>query len=175
MLGPRQEHFRMFSLYNRWANNRLYDAAAQLTRDVLAEDRGAFFGSVLGTLNHLLVTDRIWMSRSHGERPGETRLDAILHDDLAALRAAREAEDQKIISYVFGLTEQRLGEPLSYATTGGAPHHQPLWQVLAHLFNHETHHRGQAHDLIGQILGRDKALVLDLIAYQRVAMKGDAP
>ena len=174
-MGPRQEHFRMLGLYNRWANKRLYDAAKQLTRDALVEDRGAFFRSVLGTLNHLLVTDRLWMSRFHAEPPPETRLDAILHDNFADLRDAREVEDQKIISYVFGLTEERLGEPLSYATTSGAPQNQPLWHVLAHWFNHETHHRGQAHDLIGQIIGRDKAPVLDLLAYQRAVMKNDTP
>ena len=93
-MGVRQEHFRMFALYNRWANERLYDCAAQLTPAALAEDRGAFFGSLLGTLNHLLVTDRLWMSRLEGVSPRGTRLNEILHENFDDLRAARRAQDE---------------------------------------------------------------------------------
>ena len=71
-MGFRQEHFCMFALYNCWANERLYGCAAQLTPGALAEDRGAFFGSLLGTLNHLLVTDRLWLSRLEGTSPRGT-------------------------------------------------------------------------------------------------------
>lgn len=171
-MGFRQEHFRMFALYNRWANERLYDCAAQLTPAALAEDRGAFFGSLLGTLNHLLVTDRVWMSRLEGVSPRGTRLNEILHEDFGDLRGARRSQDQKIIAFVHDLSEERLAEPLDYVTTSGVPYSQPLHQVLAHLFNHQTHHRGQAHHLIGLALGRENAPVLDLLAYQRSAMGG---
>jgi uncharacterized damage-inducible protein DinB len=160
----------MFALYNRWANERLYNGAAQLTPAALAEDRGAFFGSLLGTLNHLLVTDRLWMSRLEGVSPRGTRLNQILHEDFEDLRAARRSQDQKIIAFVHDLSEERLAEPLEYATTSGVRYLQPLHHVLAHLFNHQTHHRGQAHHLIGLALGRDHAPVLDLLAYQRSAM-----
>jgi uncharacterized damage-inducible protein DinB len=169
-MGFRQEHFRMFALYNRWANERLYDYAAQLTPAALAEDRGAFFGSLLGTLNHLLVTDRVWLSRLEGVSPRGTRLDEILHEDFGDLRAARRAQDQKIIEFVHDLSEECLADPLAYATTGGVQYRQPRHQVLAHLFNHQTHHRGQAHHLIGLALGRENAPVLGLLAYQRSLM-----
>jgi uncharacterized damage-inducible protein DinB len=162
----------MLALYNRWANERFYGAAGQLTPAALAEDRGAFFGSLLGTLNHLLVTDRLWMSRLEGVSPRGTRLDEVLHEDLEELSAARRAQDQKIITFVHGLSEERLAEPLEYATTGGVRHSQPIHHALAHLFNHQTHHRGQAHHLIGLALGRENAPVLDLLAYQRSAMSG---
>jgi uncharacterized damage-inducible protein DinB len=166
-MGPRQEHARMFAGYNRWANERLYAATARLTPEALAEDRGAFFGSLLGTLNHLLVTDRLWLARLEGESPRGTPLQAILHHDLAALQAARQAEDQRLIGYVGALEEARLAAPLVYATTSGAAQSQPLHQVLAHLFNHQTHHRGQAHHLVGLALGREGTPVLDLLAFQR--------
>ena len=171
-MGCRQEHFRMFALYNRWANERLYGCAAQLTPAALAEDRGAFFGSLLGTLNHLLVTDRLWMSRLEGESPRGTRLNELLHEDFGDLSAARRAQDQRIIALVHDLSEERLAELLEYATTSGVRYSQPVHQVLAHLFNHQTHHRGQAHHLIGLALGREKAPVLDLLAYQRSAGGG---
>jgi len=162
----------MLALYNCWANERLYGCAAQLTPEALAEDRGAFFGSLLGTLNHLLVTDRLWMSRLEGASPRGTRLNEVLHEDFRDLSAARRSQDQKIIAFVHDLSEERLAEPLDYATTGGTPYSQPLHQVLAHLFNHQTHHRGQAHHLIGLALGREKAPVLDLLVYQRSALGG---
>ena len=173
MPGPRQEHFRMFALYNRWANDRIYETAGRLTPAALQEDRGAFFKSVLGTLNHLLVSDRIWMSRLEGNSPRSARLDEILHADLDDLAQARTQENQRIIAYVFALEEEKFAAPLEYLTTAGTPMTQPLHHILAHLFNHQTHHRGQAHDLINQIAG--EAPVLDLIAYQRFAAENDAP
>ncbi|HEY8612351.1 MAG TPA: DinB family protein [Roseomonas sp.] len=171
-MSVRQEHFRMLARYNRWANERVYDCAAQLTPQALAEDRGAFFGSLLGTLNHLLVTDRLWTSRLEGVSPHGTRLNEILHEDFKELSAARQSQDQAIITFVDGLSEERFAQPLDYATTSGAPQSQPLHQVLAHLFNHQTHHRGQTHHLIGLALGREKTPVLDLLVYQRSAMRG---
>jgi uncharacterized damage-inducible protein DinB len=171
-MGFRQEHFRMFALYNRWANERVYGCAAQLTPEALAEDRGAFFGSLLGTLNHLLVTDRLWMSRLEGTSPRGTRLNEVLYEDFGDLSAARRAQDQTVIAFVHDLSEERLAETLDYATTSGAPQSQPIHQVLAHLFNHQTHHRGQAHHLVGLALGREKAPVLDLLAYQRFVATG---
>jgi uncharacterized damage-inducible protein DinB len=171
-MGFRQDHFRMLALYNRWANERLYAAAAQLTPEALAADRGAFFGSLLGTLNHLLVTDRLWMSRLEGASPRGTRLNQVLHEDFGELSAARRAQDEKIIAFVHDLDEERLAAPLDYATTSGAAHSQPLHQVLAHLFNHQTHHRGQAHHLIGLALGQEKAPVLQLLAYLRAVAGG---
>ncbi len=86
-----------------------------------------------------------------------------------ARRAARLAQDQKLVDYVHGLGEDRLAEPLDYATSSGAPQSQPLHHVLAHLFNHQTRHRGQAHHLVGLALGREATPVLDLLAYQRSA------
>ena len=91
-------HYRMFGHYNVWANARLYDAAARLGNDQYLADRGAFFKSVHGTLNHLLATDRIWMRRFTGEGDAPDRLDAILFETFDGLRAAREAEDRRITS-----------------------------------------------------------------------------
>ncbi len=175
MPGSLQNHFRQFALYNRWANNTLYDAAARLSAEQLAENRGGFFKSLLGTLNHLVVTDRLWMSRLEGQSPRGTRLDEILHTDMPSLRAARDAENARIVSHVFALSEEQIVAPFAYETTSGAPQTQPLHDILAHLFNHQTHHRGQAHDLFGQIAGQDKVPPLDLLIYQRFVAPNDKP
>ncbi len=159
------EHFRTFARYNRWANDRLYAAAAALPDADYRADRGAFFRSLHGTLNHLLVADRIWLRRLAGEGPAPARLDDVLFEDLAELRAARAAEDERLVGYVDGLDEARLRADLGYRNTSGKAFTQPLAQVLAHVFNHQTHHRGQAHTILTG-LGRD-APELDLIFFLR--------
>jgi len=105
-------HFRMFAHYNAWANARLYEAAARLSDEQYRADRGAFFKSVHGTLNHLLVTDRIWMQRCTGQGDAPDGLDAILFDKFDELRHARELEDRNIIRMVEALDDQRIAGPI---------------------------------------------------------------
>ena len=160
------DHYRMFADYNRWANARLYEACAGVTDGEYNSDKGAFFGSLNRTLNHILVADRIWMKRMTGTGDAPGALDAILHEDFTTLRAARVAEDQRIISWLDELTEDALAGSFSYSNVAGTQHFtQPLAPVLAHVFNHQTHHRGQAHAIL-TALGKP-SLVLDLIYFLR--------
>jgi uncharacterized damage-inducible protein DinB len=159
-------HFAMMAGYNAWCNARLYDVAAQLSDADYRADRGAFFKSVHGTLNHLLVTDRIWLKRFSGEGEAPNRLDVILFEDLPGLRAARTKEDERIVTYIDGLSETDLAGRIRYKTiTNPAEIEQPLAPALVHFFNHQTHHRGQVHCLLTG-LGLD-APSLDLILFQR--------
>jgi len=169
-----KSYFQMFARYNRWANHALYDAAALLTDAQYRQDRGAFFGSVHGTLNHLLTTDRIWFQRITGNAatgPVPDRLDAILFEDFASLRAARAAEDARIIAHLDGLSEAAYAGSIRYRRVSTPDEFdQKLIEALAHVFNHQTHHRGQAHALL-TAHGVDGP-VLDLLQYQRLADKG---
>lgn len=159
-------HFDMFAGYNAWANRRLYEAAAALTDAQYREDRGAFFKSVHGTLNHLLVGDRVWMHRFTREGTPPARLDLILFEDFADLRAAREAEDRRIVDYVRGLDDEKIAGLIRYRrVTAPETVEQALALALAHFFNHQTHHRGQAHGLLTALTGR--APELDLLYFQR--------
>ena len=152
--------------YNAWCNRRLYDAAAALADADYHADRGAFFKSLHGTLNHILVADRIWMRRFTGEGEAPGRLDAILFDTLPALRQAREAEDARIVRYVDGLSETDLAGVIRYRTIVKPESvEQPLAPVLLHVFNHQPHHRGQAHCILTGF-GRD-APSFDLVLFQR--------
>lgn len=161
-----KQHFRMFAAYNRWANGQLYDAALELSEDEFNRETGAFFRSMMATLNHILVADRIWMKRFTGEGQAPATLDTILFSDVAKLRAAREAEDQRIADYVEGLTEKALTGRFTYMTvTDMRTVSQRLAPALAHIFNHQTHHRGQAHTILTS-LGKP-SLTLDLIYFQR--------
>ena len=163
-----QSHFHMFARYNDWANRRLYAKAAALSDTDYRADRGAFFASVHGTLNHLLLTDRVWMHRFTGGGPTYQRLDLILHEDFKELRQAREREDQRIIDWVGTLDEKKLAGLFTYRTIVNPREvRQPLAAALAHFFNHQTHHRGQVHALLTAIGGLDAAPTMDLAYFQR--------
>lgn len=160
--------YTMFAAYNVWANERLYDAASALSDADYRADRGAFFKSVHGTLNHILVADRIWMRRFTGEGPSPTRLDEILFENFSDLRAARRAEDKRIVDYIARLSAADLAGDFRYRTlVNPADIVQPLAPALDHFFNHQTHHRGQVHALLSGFLGNAAAPSLDLIVFQR--------
>ena len=163
-----RSRYRMFAGYNVWANERLYAAAATVSDADYRADRGAFFKSLHGTLNHLLVGDRMWMRRFTGAGQQPPSLDAILYDDFESLRAARRKEDTLISRYVDRLSEADLDGTLRYRTVVQPQTiEQALAPALDHFFNHQTHHRGQAHALLTGILGNDATPSLDLIFYQR--------
>lgn len=142
-------HFRRFADYNRWANTRLYDAVGGLSDEDYRAPRQAFFGSVHGVLNHMMVGDTIWTSRLHGTSPS-IALDAEMYEDRSALRSARERMDGDIIAYMADRTEADMAGDVHFKTTSGDPHSMELAVLLAHFFNHQTHHRGQAHDMLSQ-------------------------
>ena len=163
-----KDYFSMFALYNRWANERLYEAAAGIADKDYRLERGAFFGSLHGTMNHLVVADRIWMRRFTGTGPVHTKLNEIAYDDLASLGAARRDEDERIIFYIDTLTDSDVAGTFTYTPVSTPiPVTQPLAAALAHFFNHQTHHRGQAHGLLTAIGGRDFAPSFDLVLFQR--------
>lgn len=167
MINP----FAMLAAYNAWANARLYDAAGALSDEQYRADTGLFFRSLHGTLNHLLATDRIWMKRFTGEGDAPDRLDAILHEDFDGLRAARVSEDHRITGWVDGLDEAALAGTFSYRrVTTPETFTQPLAPALLHLFNHQTHHRGQCHAGLTRLVGR--APELDLLFFQRESGRG---
>ncbi len=159
-------HFVQFAFYNKWANARLYEAALALDEVTYRRDVGAFFKSLHGTLNHLLLTDRIWMKRLTGEGQHPDRLNAIIHDDRLQLALARADEDDRIARFVGSLDETVLCGALEYSTTSGKPFKQVRAEILSHLFNHQTHHRGQAHTIISICTGREPP-PLDLLGMQR--------
>jgi uncharacterized damage-inducible protein DinB len=163
-----RSYFAMFARYNEWANRRLYVCAGAVADADYRADRGAFFGSVHATLNHLLVADRIWMKRFTGAGETYQRLDTILFDDLAGLRSARQAEDARIVAWVDTLDDRTLAGTFSYRTiVNPVDIEQALAPALGHFFNHQTHHRGQVHAMLTAIGGRDAATSLDLIMFQR--------
>ncbi|MBO0736509.1 MAG: damage-inducible protein DinB [Alphaproteobacteria bacterium] len=158
-------YFTLLAQYNAWANRRLYEACESLSVSEYMRERPSFFGSLHATLNHILVADRIWLARIEGQTPLNLEPDQILYGDLVGLKMARLAEDERIRIVVSGLLEERLDQPMEYRNATGDRYEAPLRLVLGHLFNHQTHHRGQAHGLLSQTTVLPPSL--DLTAFAR--------
>jgi len=153
--------------YNAEMNRRWFAAAARLTDAERKQDRGAFWSSLHGTLNHILWADRMWMSRFAGwDKPALVQKDsATLHADFADLAAARSDIDARIVAWAPAVTQPWLDEEMTWFSGGtGREMRKPRALLVTHMFNHQTHHRGQAHDLLfamGQDTGAtDLAFVL---------------
>ena len=157
--------------YNRWMNDKLYGVAATLSDDIRKRDCGAFFKSIHGTFNHLLVGDRVWLARFTGQSasneflgPAIRSLDQELFVDFEDLRRERALTDDQLSAWIAELSQERLAATLVYMRLG-QKHEAPLWWAVAHLFNHQTHHRGQITALLMQ-QGCDPG-VTDLFAMLR--------
>ncbi|MFJ1301025.1 DinB family protein [Pseudomonadota bacterium AL_CKDN230030165-1A_HGKHYDSX7] len=163
---PSPADLALLADYNQWMNQQLLAACARLPEAELRAARGAFFGSVLGTLNHLIVGDTMWLKRfaSHAgthaaahaaladvrAAPDPGPLDGQPHATLDALRDARTALDAAIVQWVAALDQADLDRMLDYRNSRGIASRRPLGALLLHFFNHQTHHRGQASTLLTQ-------------------------
>ncbi|WP_430473959.1 DinB family protein [Thalassospira lucentensis] len=157
-------YFERLARYNRWANGHVYDACATLSQRDLDAPRTAFFPSITATLNHLLVADSIWMSRLLGA-PISMPLDTVLFAKFDDLRAARMTQDQAIIDFTSTLTPDVIASDLTYQSVTAGAYTMPRDLVLGHMFNHQTHHRGQLSNMI--LEAGAKPLEIDLIYYGR--------
>lgn len=156
------EHLHLLSRYNQWMNGKLYDTAAQLSTEELAKDRGAFFGSLLGTLNHIVVADIIWLQRFSEHPAQHPALDRIrslprpetlaqtLFNDFTALNEERRHLDDTIVAWCEQLDASDLDHKLAYRNMKGEAQVKNFASLMLHFFNHQTHHRGQATTLLSQ-------------------------
>jgi len=168
-------NFVLLAQYNSQINTNVFKAASQLTPKQLSQERGAFFDSIIGTLNHILVGDIIWLKRfsNHPENfsalstiselPNSTALNAIMYDQLPALQQQREQLDSIICRFTNELSDQVLVSSLAYKNTKGISFSKNFGQLIQHFFNHQTHHRGQLSTLLYQA-GIDVGIT-DLLIY----------
>ena len=144
------QHFQMLARYNTLANRRLYEVCNRLDDLERKRTRPAFFKSIYGTLNHIMVGDRIWLSRFEGKEVPSTGLDAILYEDFDQLSKARISEDERIEAFAASLNYEFLSGTIKYRNNQGNIYIDPVDLLIAHFFNHQTHHRGQVHDMLTQ-------------------------
>jgi len=157
------DNYRLLARYNRWFNQRLFDACEQLTDEERKRDRGAFFGSIHNTLNHLIWGDQAWLKRFAAQGvafealpdsllalPAGALHGTVLYENWAALRAQRERLDAAIEDFANRMPPDFPLRTMRYAKTRGVQREHPVWQALTHFFNHQTHHRGQVTALLMQ-------------------------
>jgi len=148
----RAEYARTMAAYNKWQNDSLYGAADTMDDGARKLDRGAFFGSIHGTLNHILWGDRMWMSRFAGSAtPTQPSFAGSVEEcgEWSDLKSAREQMDQAINDWATGLDDERLAGDLSWFSGAlQADVSKPMWMLVSHFFNHQTHHRGQVHAML---------------------------
>jgi uncharacterized damage-inducible protein DinB len=149
MISP--DYAQTLARYNEWMNSRLFALCATVPEADLQADRGAFFKSIYATLNHIAYADLAFLARFTGTPAVVPELGADLFGGFAALRGEREALDRRLIDWTGSLSEAWLGEPLTYTSkVDGLIRTLPRWLLLGHLFNHQTHHRGQVTTLLAQ-------------------------
>jgi uncharacterized damage-inducible protein DinB len=143
-------NYTIISKYNQWMNRKLYGVCAEIPDVERKSDRGAFFKSLHGTLNHILVADRIWLGR-FTQAPFAAKLDRELYSNFSELRAERERLDRTIIDWAQDLAPDWLNADFTYTNSSGFTRTLPHWLLVTHLFNHQTHHRGQLTTLLHQM------------------------
>jgi uncharacterized damage-inducible protein DinB len=143
--------------YNRWQNGNLYGVADALADDERRRERGAFFGSIHKTLSHILWGDRVWMSRfSDVAKPQVGIAESVdLYPDWEGLKAERAQFDQTIIDWADKIEDAWLAaDQTYYSAATKRDWTRPRWVLVTHMFNHQTHHRGQVHCLLTQAGGK---------------------
>lgn len=165
------EDFRLLYDFNTWANNRTLDSCAALTPEQLTRDLGSSFKSVRDTLAHIYGAEWVWLERWHGRVPSGLPSAADFLD-LETLRRRFADIDRNLVDYIASLTTDDLTRVLTVKSSSGATFSQPLWQMLQHLANHGSYHRGQVATMLRQ-LGA-KATGTDLIGFyrERIAKAG---
>jgi uncharacterized damage-inducible protein DinB len=166
------QYARAMARYNRWMNERLYALCETLGDEERRRDRGAFFRSIHGTLNHIVYGDLAFLSRFTGDPPEVPPLGRELHATFAELAAARRAIDARLDAWAETLTDAWLAAPHTYTSkVDGLTRTLPAWLLVVHLFNHQTHHRGQLTTLLSQ-MGHDPG-VTDLPFLPGLAAASD--
>lgn len=146
------EYCQVLARYNRWMNERIYALCAEIPDAERRRDRGAFFASVHGTLNHLLYADLAFLSRFTGDPPEVPPLGRELYADFGELSRERARVDARLLEWASGLGDDWLRAPFRYTSkVDGAERTLPAWILVAHLFNHQAHHRGQLTTLLSQM------------------------
>jgi uncharacterized damage-inducible protein DinB len=142
----------LFAEYNLWMNQKLYAAAAQLSDAQRKRDLGAFFKSLHGTLDHIVWGDTAWLARLQGRKVALPASGTIMHDDFTALSRARGELDREILAWSKTVTADWLAQSHTWTSTVYATTFtHPNWALVAQMFNHQTHHRGQATTLLMQL------------------------
>ena len=157
-----QQHVYLMADYNQWMNQKIYEAVGAIAPEQLHEDKGAFFGSIFSSLNHICVADTLWLKRFPAvlqsyqayepiaQLAMPESLDVFLANNFNDLKDRRVLLDEALLEITSLLTDEELLQPVSYQNSKGVSANKTLFNLLMHVFNHQTHHRGQVTTLLSQ-------------------------
>jgi len=143
-------NFQLLANFNKWTNEKIITSCKKLTETEYKKDRRAFFSSIHGTLNHLLVVDRAYISCIEGKDHRLKSLDQILYGKLFQLKEARIKEDKRLVDLVNNLSEENIYKEITYNGFETGKNTHTINTILITMFNHQTHHRGQIHNMLSQ-------------------------
>ena len=144
------KNFQLLANFNAWANMKIFVSCKKLDEREYKKDRKAFFTSIHGTLNHLLVIDKVYISRIEGKNHGMKKMNQILYEHIGRLEEARIKEDKRLIDLVNNLSEENIHKEITYESFESGDITYTINFILTTLFNHQTHHRGQVHNMLSQ-------------------------
>jgi uncharacterized damage-inducible protein DinB len=159
------EQLRTLVDYHYWARDRLLDAVERLSSEQFTKDLGNSFPSIRDTVVHLYAADWIWCTRWEGESPQSMPAPAGF-PDVAAVRRAWTEHEPRVRAVLERLGEEGIGRTIEYRTTDGRPQNQIFWQMLQHVVNHGSYHRGQVTTMLRQ-LGQNPPKSVDMITFYR--------
>ena len=157
-----KDHVYLMADYNQWMNQKTYEAIGAMTPEKLHEDQGAYFGSIFASLNHICVADTLWLKRFESVLDNYAAyepiaalampesLDTFLANNFIDLKDRRVLLDEALLELASLLTDEELLQPISYQNSKGVAANKTLFNLLMHVFNHQTHHRGQITTLLSQ-------------------------
>jgi uncharacterized damage-inducible protein DinB len=162
------EDFRLLYDYNSWADHRTLEACAALSSEQFTRDLGSSFRSVRDTLLHIMQVEWLWLERWHGRSPTSFAPNAE-YPNVESIRARWLEIERDLLDYIASLTNEEVQRIVQHKTTAGVPQAAPLWQMLQHLVNHGTYHRGQVATMLRQLGAKPTAIDLILFYRERAA------
>ena len=151
--------------YHYWARDRMFEALDQLTPEQITRDMGSSFRSLHDTVAHLHAAETAWYARWHGDSPAAL-LPGAAFADLAAVKRAWSEHEPKMRAFVESLGDDGIARVFEFHLLSGQPGSMPFWQMLQHIVNHASYHRGQVTTMLRQ-LGAQPAKSLDMVAFYR--------
>ncbi len=147
-----RNYYELMAEYNKWMDTKIHSVCLEIPDELRKKDLGSFFKSIHSTLNHIYYGDLAWMERLRDNKFTPRQIDEDLFENFADLQTAQEKMDSEILLWAQSLTPEILNQSFDYVSNVEIYSRKlPIWVLATHMFNHQTHHRGQVTTLIKQL------------------------
>lgn len=158
--------------YGNWANEQIFEQIRALPDEEISKKRPSQMTSILNSINHLLIIDKVWLAHMKGEKHSYKHLQTILHENIDDFCVDKDAMNREIRDYVEGLSDEELNEVIEYELIGGNTGSLPRYLIITHLVMHGGFHRGFIGDMFGQLATPGRAAGQDIPVWERALREG---